>query len=439
MQFLSDFAQACLKDDGAIMKAPRNRKVFVVGYGAATPLGSTFEKTWKRAVKGEAGFRKVTRCEVQSACDIVGEIPDWNPLEFDFSNAKEIYNWNAAFVILTMAVCKEALEHSGIPMDEKTGPRMACLIGSAMNGLDAFRVAMHDLEHRGPLRVSPYLLPNLCANLPSGKAGILLKFTGPIFSPQGACASGNHAIGIGARMIRDGDCDFVLAGGADAPILPELIHGFANMNATIKVHPSDRAYCDPAQASRPFSVDRKGFVLSEGAAVVVLAAEELLKVYGLQPKAEVLGIGWASDAYHCTSPNAMTITRTIRETIEDAGLKPEDVQYINAHGTSTPKGDQMEIKCLREVFGKKIAKIPISSNKSQLGHTLGATAAIEAALTIEGMREGIILPTINHLPDPGLGDIDVVPNTARNQKYEIALSNAFGFGGTNCCVIFRGV
>jgi len=439
MQFLPGFAQVCLKDVGCLMKAPQNRKVFVVGYGAATPLGSTFEKTWERAMQGEAGFRKVTRCRVESACDIVGEIPDWNPLELDFTNAKEVYNWNAAYVILTMAVCKEALENSGIPVDEKTGPRMACLIGSALNGSDAFRVAMHNLEHRGPLRVSPYLLPNLCANLPSGKAGMLLKFTGPIFSPQGACASGNHAIGIGARMIRDGDCDVVLAGGVDAPLLPELIYGFANMNATIKVRPGDRAYSDPGQASRPFSVDRKGFVLSEGAGVVVLAAEELLQVYGLKPKAEVFGVGWTSDAHHYTSPNAETIIRAIRETIEDAGLKPEDIQYINAHGTSTPTGDQTEIKCLRDVFGKKIEKIPVSSNKSQLGHTLGATAAIEAALTIEGMGKGIILPTINHLPDPGLADIDVVPNTARKQKYEIALSNAFGFGGTNCCVIFRGV
>jgi len=421
------------------MKAPKNRKVFVVGYGTATPLGSTFEKTWRRALRGEAGFRKVTRCQVESACDIVGEIPDWNPLDLDFIDAKEIYNWNAAFVILTMAVCKEALENSGIVVDDRISPRMACLIGSALNGPDAFRLAMHDLEHRGPLRVSPYLLPNLCANVPSGKAGMLLKFTGPIFSPQGACASGNHAIGLGARMIRDGDCDFVLAGGVDTPILPELIHGFANMNATIKVNPGDRAYVDPAQASRPFSRDRKGFVLSEGAGVVVLAAEELIKAYGLKARAEVLGVGWSSDAYHYTSPNPVTIIRAIRETIEDAGLKPTDIQYINAHSTSTPKGDRTEIKCLREVFGKTIEKIPVSSNKSQLGHTLGATAAIEAALTIEAMRKGFILPTINHLPDPDFPDIDVVPNRIRKKNYEIALSNAFGFGGTNCCVIFRGV
>jgi 3-oxoacyl-[acyl-carrier-protein] synthase II len=421
------------------MKPPKNRRVFVVGYGAATPLGSTFAKTWQRAVKGEAGFRKVTRCRVESACDIVGEIPDWFPLELDFTDAKEVYNWNASFVILTMEVCKAALQHAGIVMDDRIAPRMACLVGSALNGTDAFRVAMHDLEHRGPLRVSPYLLPNLCANLPSGKAGMLLKFTGPIFSPQGACASGNHAIGIGARMIRDGDCDFVLAGGADAPILPELIHGFANMNATIKVHPGDRAYNDHGQVSRPFSIDRKGFVLSEGAGVVVLAAEEVIKTHGLTPRAEVLGVGWTSDAYHYTSPNPHTIIRAIRETIEDAGIKPEDIHYINAHGTSTGKGDKTEIKCLRDVFGRNIEKIPVSSNKSQLGHTLGATAAIEAALTIEGIREGIILPTINHIPDPEFSDIDLVPNITRRQKYEMALSNAFGFGGTNCCVIFRGV
>ena len=421
------------------MKPPQNRRVFVVGYGAATPLGATFAETWRRAVRGEAGFRKVTRCKVESACDIVGEIPDWFPLELDFTDAKEVYNWNAAFVILTMAVCKEALENAGVTMEASIAPRTACLIGSALNGSDAYRAAMRDLEHRGPLRVSPYLLPNLCANLPSGKAGMLLKFTGPIFSPEGACASGNHAIGIGARMIRDGDCDFVLAGGADAPILPELIHGFANMNATIKVHAGDRAASDPAQASRPFSLDRRGFVLSEGAGVVVLAAEEVIKAHGLEPRAEVLGVGWTSDAHHYTSPNPATIIRAIRETIEDAGLTASDIQYVNAHGTSTAKGDRTEVKCLREIFGRSLEKIPVSSNKSQLGHTLGATAAIEAALAIEGMRQGILLPTINHLPDPEFADIDVVPNKARKQKHEIVLSNAFGFGGTNCCVIFRGV
>ncbi len=421
------------------MKAPKNRKVFVIGYGVATPLGKTFALTWERAVRGEAGFRRVTRCRVDSLCNVVGEIPDWDPRAFDFSGEKEVYNWNASFVILTMAVVKEALENSGLLMDKETGPRTACLIGSAINGTDAFRVAMDHMREGGPLKVSPYLLPNICANLPSGKAGIMAGFSGPIFSPQGACASGNYAIGIGSRMIRDGDCDFVLAGGVDMPIMPEIIHGFANMNATIKVNAHDRAHDDPSQASRPFSIDRKGFVFSEGGGVIVLAAEEAVARYGLDAKAEILGVGWTSDAYHFTRPNKHTIIRAIRETIEDAELTTKDVQYINAHGTSTPRGDSTEVECLRAVFGDRLGQIPVSSNKSQIGHTLGGAAAIEDALTIEGMRQGLILPTINYIHDPQFDGLDFVPHQVRQVHHEIALSNAFGFGGTNCCILFRGI
>ena len=421
------------------MKPPKNRRVFVVGYGAATPLGNTFDKTWKRAVSGQAGFRRLTRCHTDSRANVVGEIPDWDPSTLDFMDRKEVHNWNADYVFLTMAVCKEALSSAGLEIDKDSGPRTACLIGSALNGTDSFRIAMDRYVNLGPLKVSPYLLPNLCANLPAGKAGILLGFTGPVFSPQGACASGNHAIGMGARMIRDGDCDFVLAGGVDTCLIPEIIQGFANMMATIRIGPNDRAYDDPTQASRPFSADRKGIVLSEGAGVVVLAAEESLAAYGLRPRAEIMGVGWTSDAYHFTLPNADTIVRAIREAIDDAGLQPEDIQYINAHGTSTLKGDATEVECLKTVFGGSLKNIPVSSNKSQIGHTLGASAAIEAALGIEAMQQGLILPTVNHIPDPALDDVDVVPNQTRNQQYEFFLSNAFGFGGTNCCIIFIGV
>ncbi len=421
------------------MKAPSNRRVFVAGYGAATPLGKTFPETWKRAVNGEAGFRKVTRCRVNALSHVVGEIPGWNPNELDFADAKEVYNWNADFVLLTVAVCREALLHAGLEMDQDTAPRTACLIGSALNGTDAFRVAMDNYVNNGPLKVSPYLLPNLCANLPSGKAGMLLKFTGPVFSPQGACASGNYAIGTGARMIRDGDCDFVLAGGVDTCLVPEIIHGFENMNATIKILPEDRAYADPCVASRPFSRDRKGFVLSEGAGVLVLAAEEMLSTYGLTPKAEVLGVGWSSDAYHFTRPNPDTVVRAMREAVDDAGLSPSDIQYVNTHGTSTPRGDSMEVECLKRVFKKHLEKMPVSSNKSQIGHTLGAAAAIEGALSIEAMQQRVILPTINHIPDPAFEGVDVVPNRTRKMSHEIFLSNAFGFGGTNCCIVFKGV
>jgi 3-oxoacyl-[acyl-carrier-protein] synthase II len=225
----------------------------------------------------------------------------------------------------------------------------------------------------------------------------------------------------------------------DTPITPEIVHGFANMNATIKLREKDRAFHDLSQASRPFSVDRKGFVLSEGAGVLVLAAAEMLAAYGLSPRAEFLGVGWTSDAYHFTKPNPTSIVRALVEAMEDAGLKPGDIQYINTHGTSTPRGDITEVQCLKEIWGDGLKNLPISSNKSQLGHTLGAAAAIEAALTIEGMRRGILLPTINYIPDPALEGVDVVPNTARKQQVEISLSNAFGFGGTNCCVVLKGV
>jgi 3-oxoacyl-[acyl-carrier-protein] synthase II len=420
------------------MKAPKNRRVFVTGYAAATALGSTLSATWERAARGETGFRRLTRCSVDSRSNIVGEIPDWHPDRLAFVGKKDAANWNADFVFLTMMLCRDALADAGLAMDEATGPQTACLIGSALNGTDAYRVAMDNYVTQGPTKVSPYLLPNLCANVPSGKAGMLLGFTGPIFSPQGACASGNHAIAAAARMIRDGDCDFALVGGVETCLIPEIIQGFANVWATIKVGPNDRAFSDPGQASRPFSIDRRGFVLAEGGGVLVLAAEETLAPFGMAPKAEVVGIGWTSDAHHFTLPNKPTIVRAIRQAIADAELAPPDIRYVNAHGTSTTKGDSVEIECLREIFGSHLERLPVSSNKSQIGHSLGATAAIEAILGVEGMRQSVILPTANHIPDPTLADVDVVPNTARRQAYDNFLSNAFGFGGTNCCIVFKG-
>ena len=420
------------------MKAPLNRRVFVVGYDAASALGGTLAATWDRAAAGETGFTKVTRCETGSRSNVVGEIPDWNPRELEFIDRKDAANWNADYVFLTMVLCKRALENAGLVMDTETGPQTACLIGSALNGTDAYRVAMDNYVNQGATKVSPYLLPNLCANLPAGKAGMLLGFTGPIVSPQGACASGNYAIALAARMIRDGDCEYALVGGVETCLVPEIIQGFANMWATIKVGPNDRAFKDPGQASRPFSVDRRGIVIAEGGAVLVLASESAVKERSLSPRAEVLGIGWSSDAHHFTLPNRATIVRAIVQAIEDAGLEPADIDYINAHGTSTFKGDATEVESLREVFGAAIGNIPVSSNKSQIGHTLGASAALEAALGIEGLKRGIILPTANHIPDPEFADIDVVPNTARRQACELFLSNAFGFGGTNCCIVFKG-
>lgn len=421
------------------MRAPENRKVFVAGYAAATALGNTFAKTFQAAEAGRAGFCRVSRCATTSRSNVVGEIPDWNPADFDYVNRKEASIWDAAFVFLTMEMCAQALDHAGLSMDEESAPRTACLIGSALNGVDAFRVAMDNYVNRGPFKVSPYLLPNLCANLPAGKAGMRLGFTGPIFSPQGACASGNHAIALGARMIRDGDCDFALVGGVETCLVPEIIQGFANMLATIKVGPKDRAHADPAQASRPFSLDRKGFVLAEGAGVLVLGAEDMLRRRNLTPLAEVKGIGWTSDASHFTRPNKDTVVAAIRQAIDDAELTPADIGAVNAHGTSTPTGDATEVSCLRTVFGSRLPDIPVSANKSQVGHSLGASAAIEAALGIEAMRRGLVLPTVNHIPDPDFADLDVVANSSRRHDHHCFLSNSFGFGGTNCCLVFTGV
>ena len=421
------------------MKAPKNRRVFVVGYDAATALGNTFAATWQAAVEGRAGFRRVTRCETASRSNVVGEIPDWDPSRFPYVDRKDASLWNAAYVFLTMEVCRRALEHAGLEINSETGPRTGCLIGSALNGTDAYRIAAENYRNGGPFKVSPYLLPNVCANLPGGKAGMLLGFTGPIFSPQGACASGNHAIALGARMIRDGDCDFMLAGGVETCLVPEIIQGFSNMLATIKVGEKDRAFQDPTRASRPFSRDRKGFVLAEGGAVLVLAAEEAVRSLGLHPLAEISGIGWNSDAHHFTRPNAATIIRAIHDALDDAEITPADIGSINAHGTSTRTGDATEVECLRTVFGQSLSGIPISANKSQVGHSLGASAAIEAALSIEAMNKGLVLPTVNYLPDPAFADLDVVPNAVRKQSYEFVLSNSFGFGGTNCCLVLRGI
>lgn len=230
-----------------------------------------------------------------------------------------------------------------------------------------------------------------------------------------------------------------LVGGVEFPLVPPIVAGFQNMNATYRVREGDRGTINPTQASRPFSHDARGFVLAEGAGILVLAAEEIVQAHGLRPRAEVWGCAMTSDAYHHTKPHLPTIVRCIRLALEDAELAPEDIQHINCHGTSTRLGDQAEIEVLREAFERALPKIPITSTKSMLGHSLGATAAVEAILSIEGMHRDLMLPTVNHLRNGDLlrDDVDVVANEARQQPHEVVLNNAFGFGGTNCCVVLR--
>lgn len=419
------------------MKSPRNRRVLVVGHAAMTALGSTAESTWRRAVANQSGLGLLSRCSVGTPT-VVGELPARAAATYPFDTAKERHNWNADYVLTTMAICQDALADAGITMDATVGPRTACLIGSAINGSDSLREAFVRYQSIGANGVSPYLLPNVCANVPAGKAGAVLGFTGLIVSPQGACASGNHAIALAARLVRDGDVDFAIAGGVEMPLIPEIVLGFANMNASFKLRDTDRAARDPGQASRPFSADRRGFVLAEGAAAVVLAAEEVARAHGLVARAEVAGVGWTSDAHHFTRPHGPTIVSAIRQALDDAEIDASAVGAINAHGTSTPAGDAVEVACLRDVFGDHLPHIPVSANKSQVGHSLGAAAAVEAVLAVMGLEKQVVLPTLNHVADPGLAGIDVVP-VARPHAHEVVLSNAFGFGGTNCCIVLRGL
>jgi len=404
-----------------------------------TALGATAEETWQRAVAGESGLGELSRCSVGTGLPmVVGEIPDRDSANYAFDTPKERHNWNAAYVLQTIAVCQDALAHARLAMLPEVAPRTACLMGSAINGSDSLHEAFLRFQSIGANGVSPFLLPNICANVPAGKAGAVLGFTGPIFSPQGACASGNHAIAIGARMVRDGDVDFAVVGGVEMPLVPEIVLGFANMNASFKLRKTDRAFEKPSQASRPFSIDRRGFVLAEGAAAMVLAADDVVAAHGLKAVAEIAGVGWTSDAHHFTRPFQPAITRAIRDALADAEIDAGAIGSINAHGTSTPAGDAVEIQCLREIFGDRLPLVPITANKSQIGHSLGAAAAVEAVLALMALEHQTVLPTLNHVPDPELAGPDFVA-ASRPHPHELVLSNSFGFGGTNCCVIFRGV
>lgn len=431
--------EAFEKENGtSAMRKPENNRVFVVGYEISTALGHGFATSWRRAAAGESGVRWLTRFDPGSyPAKAVGEIPDFDPLAYEFLSERDVHFWNARFIPMTMALCHDVLGKVGFRIDEKNAHRVGALIGSAINGNDSYETNLAGLSEGGALRVSPFCLPNICANMPAGKASILLGFTGPVMAPATACATGNHCIAEAAKIIQRGDADVMFAGGVELPILPAILYGFGNMRALVNSADGDRSLANPALASRPFSRDRRGFVLAEGAGILLLASEKTAREHGLPLLAEIAGQHMNSDAYHYTNPRVETIAACVRHALDDAGVVPEEVDYINAHGTSTKAGDKAEIACLRSVFGERLRKIPISSNKSQFGHSLGASAAIEAAVTIEGMNEGLLLPTLNLEVDPDFEDLDFVPENSRRSACRVAVSNSFGFGGPNCCIVFK--
>jgi len=420
------------------MRKPENHRVVVVAAEVSTSLGHGLEQSWRRARAGESGVGWLTRFDAGSyPAKTVGEIPDYDPLAYEFLTEREVHFWNGRFIGLTMALCHDLARKVDLVIDETNAHRVGAMIGSAIGGSDSYEENLRRLAAGGALKVSPFCLPNICVNMPAGKASILLGFTGPVMAPVTACATGNHCIAEAAKIIQRGDADAMFAGGVELPLLPAILYGFGNMRALLFSEDRDRSLDDPRQASRPYSGDRRGFVLAEGAGIVLLARLEHALERGWPVLAEVIGQHMNSDAHHYTNPRVETITACVRGAIEDAGVAVDEVGYINGHGTSTKIGDKVEVACLREVFGDRLRRIPISSNKSQVGHSLAASAGIEAAFTAQGLVEGVILPTLNLRIDPGFEDLDFVPETAREADVDIALSNSFGFGGPNCCLVFR--
>ncbi|MGH7799572.1 MAG: beta-ketoacyl-ACP synthase II [Thermodesulfobacteriota bacterium] len=405
------------------------RRVLVTGFGLITPLGTGNEKSWKGICEGIPGIRRIQKFDPSVLkTQIAGEVLDFDPV--DFMDPKEIRR-SDPFIQYAVAATQLALNDAGLEITEDISPEVGTFVSSGIGGLDSFQKNVIEMHERGPSRVSPFFIPSMIANMASGYVSIFFHAKGPNCCTTTACAAGSHAIGDAAKIIERGDADVMIAGGTEAPILPVAIAGFNSMKAL-----STRNE-EPHRASRPFDKERDGFVMGEGAGILILEELEFAKKRRARVYAEVIGYGMSSDAYHITSPSLDGPVRCMRRTLRDAQLNPEDIDYINAHGTSTPQNDVNETRAVKEVFNSYAYKLPISSTKSMTGHLLGAAGGIEAAFTVLALYNGIIPPTINlDFPDPDC-DLDYVPQEARDIKIKTALSNSFGFGGTNASLAFR--
>ncbi len=415
------------------------RRVVVTGLGLVTPLGSGVEVSWSRLLEGRSGIRRIDRFDVSDLPSRIAGLvpPEDEPGGFaatDYVEPRELRR-NDLFIVYAIAAATQALADSGFePRDEEERERAGVLIGSGIGGLSTIADTAVQLEKSGPRRVSPFFIPAALINLATGHVSIRFGLKGPNHSVVTACSTGAHAIGDAARLIALGDADVMVAGGAEAAVCRLGIAGFAAARAL-----STRYNETPEKASRPWDRDRDGFVMAEGAGIVVLEEYERARSRGARIYAEVRGYGLSGDAHHITAPapDGDGAFRCMRSALANAGLAPADIDYINAHGTSTPLGDEIEIGAIKRLFGEHVGNLSISSTKSAIGHLLGAAGAVEAIFAILAIRDGVVPPTLNlDHPSEGCDDVDLVPHRARHRRVRAALSNSFGFGGTNASVIF---
>ena len=407
------------------------RRVVVTGTGLVIPTGIGVETAWKNVCEGKSGIGSLTRFDTNGfETKIAAEVKNFNPELY--IDKKEIKKMDL-FIHYAIAATKEALEDAQLSITPGNSEQIGVIVGTGLGGLPSIEKYHKVLLERGPSRITPFFIPMLIANLASGQIAIQFGPKGPNTCVVTACATGAHCIGDGFRAIVYGDAEAMIAGGTEANITPLTVGGFNAMKALSTRND------EPEKACRPFEKNRDGFVVAEGAGILILeelqfALKRKAKIYG-----ELIGYGYTGDAYHITapSPDGDGAVRCMRMAIKDARLKPEDVDYINAHGTSTPLNDLTETLAIKSVFGDQAKKVPISATKSMTGHLLGAAGSTEAIFTILSLRDGIMPPTINYEEADPQCDLDYVPNVARRKPLKIAMSNAFGFGGTNATLIFR--
>ncbi len=407
-----------------------SRRVVITGLGVTTPVGNDLETFWSNLKNGVSGIGKIQAFDTTGYdCQIAGEVRDFEPKKF-FKNPKDVRRTDR-FAQLAMAAAKMSMQDSGIDLVRVNRDRFGVLISSGIGGLKTLEEQFSTLMNKGPQRVSAFTIPMLISNMASGVISMEFGLRGPNMCIVTACATSNNAIGESWRMIKFGDGDIFLAGGSEAPIVELGLAGFSAMKAL------SRRNDEPERASRPFDRDRDGFVMSEGAGVVVVEELEHAKARGAKIYCELAGYGLSADAYHMTAPpeDGEGAARAMKMALDHARISPNEVDYINAHATSTGLGDISETHAVKAVFGERAHKIPISSTKSMTGHLLGGAGAVETAVCALSIRDGVIPPTINlENPDP-LCDLDYTPNKAKEKKVRVAMNNSFGFGGHNATVV----